>query len=383
MRDNALNGVSIMIIALAITFLSCQESAQESIVKPITLLQPAFRINADDHPELTLSDFLGFQAVGDFKEDGERVIVFCNMRNRKLIYYNSSSDSITKQFSLPGEQDRFPLSDLRILGKDSILYFNTNEQELILFNTKEIVAKYKLPLPISNEPNSVYSNGHVLGVDAKGWHGLMAWANYEDPNGDISDSLMDIRNLYSFFDISSGELNVKTYPVKPFFKKYKRSLKAYHCCPYFTYNDSLNRIDYYYSIADTIKSYYIETGKIETRIFSGTQHLVDIMYLPDNYNGEEFVNATKNKTLIKMYYDSINNYYVRRVVNDTTTEDNGQLSRKHIEILNDEFEVLHDEHVFTGRDPNALTLLSDGVYFARLDRKNKTWVYDKVVYSAD
>ena len=383
MKNNLIHIASIVITMLSISILSCQESDQESIVKPITILQPAFRINADDHPELTLSDFMGLQAVGDFEKNNQRIVVLCNMRNNKIIYFNRDKNSVIRQFVLPDVKGRWPISNLRVLGEDSILYFSTNAQRLNLFSVNKIIANYELSPPIVNEPNSVYSGMYVQGASINKWHGLMTYANYEDAGGSKSDSIMDVRNLYSFFNISSGKLIEKTYPVKSFFKIHERNPTPYNCCPYFVYNDSFERIDYYYNITDTIKSYYLNTGKLETRTIAGTKHPIELIYLPNKYTGEEFARATENSTTFNMYYDSINNKYIRRIKDDTTLVNNRQSRRVHVEILNDEFEVLHDRHVFTGQDPTALVQLSDGVYFARLDRKNKTWVYEKVVYPVE
>lgn len=376
--------VSIGLTILAFFFNSCNETLEKSINKNKFHLQSAFEIKASDHPELALSDFIGMRAVGDFYENGNRILVFYNLREGKVIYFNHNSSSVEKQFLLPGEKGRWPMGNLKVLGRDSILYFNQNSQKLKLLRANKVEVDFELPLPLPNEPYSAYSVSDYQGLSINNWNGIVTFANYQDTDkgGQISDSIMDVRNLFSFFNVSSGDLKVKSYPVKSFFKIHKRNPAPYTCCPHFVYNNRLNRIDYYYNIADTVKSYYLESGKIETRAFTGTKHPIKLMYLSDHYTGEEFAKATQNGTVLTMRYDSINNCYIRKIRNDTTYINKQQARRIHLEVLNNEFEVLHDEYVFTGQAPTDLIQLSDGVYFARLDRKNKTWIYEKVVYSS-
>lgn len=358
-----LNLASIAFAMLAFFFSGCRKPIKNTERNPAPMLQSHFDLNAENHPTLVPLIFSDMTVVGDYLDNGEQVVVFFNQLAKEVIYYKPNSDTILKQFNLPEEaQGRWPISNFKVLGKDSLLYFNTNNQKICVLSGSKTVAEFDIPSPSKNEPNSIYSNGSIQGTTVNNWVGLKAYANYDGSKGQVSDSLVRTQNLYSFFNINADGLQVKSYPVKQFNNKNQNFNSR------ITFNTTLNRIDYYYSFSDTVQSYYLKSGKIETNIISKTKY-------PATFEG-----ISENRALSRIIYDTVSNYYVRRIARDTLLPNQQPSSNIHLEILNDDFETLNEQFVFTGQTPTNLVLLSDGVYFGRLDKKRKLWYYHKLVY---
>ena len=359
---NKLNLAGFACAMLAFLFYQCKKPIKNSERNSVPILQSHFELNGEKHPELAPLVFSDIALIGDYIHNNQQVVVFYNQLAKKVVYYQPKSDTVIKQIKLPVEaQGRWPITNFRVLGKDSLLYFNCNNQKLSVLNADKKIGEFKIPSPTKNQPGSNYSFSSIQGISVNNWIGLMAFANYEEGRK-TSDSLINIQNLYSFFNVSTGELKVKSYPIRPFQNSSK------HAYSYITFNDSLNRIDFYYRFSDTIKSYYLESGELETQVISKTKY-------PTKFEG-----IAEKTTIAKMHYDSISNYYVRKITSDTLLPNNIPGSSVYLQILNNEFETLHQEYIMSGQTPTDLALLSNGVYFGHLDAKRKLWSYSKVVY---
>ena len=359
-RRISLIGISCVLTILL--FYGCQNQLKKTKRDPATALQHEFELNAEKHTELASLMFSDMAIVGDFYDNDKRVVVFFNQLADKVIYYQPNSDSVIKQFKLPvDKRERWPISNFSVIGSDSLLYFNCNDQKMVVLSGGKKVKEFDIPPPTKNEPNSIYTFSSIQGIRVNDWYGLLAYANFKDNGSGVSDSLIQTQDLYSFFNLSSDELRVKSFPVKPFNSQSKQS----NC--YITFNDSLQRIDFYYSFSDTVKSYYLESGKLETEVISETKH-------PTHFKG-----ISQNMTSSKLIYDPINNYYIRRILKDTTLDNNVRANMVYIEILNDQFEAIHEEYLFTNHSKTSLVLLSNGVYFGRMAKKKKLWTYNKVL----
>lgn len=350
---------------LAFSFYTCKQPVKNPPREPASALLEQFEFDASEHPEVLPLVFSELALVGDFYKNGEQTLVFFNQQAKKVIYYQPSNQLVTQQFNLPeSTQNRWPITNFNVVGTDSLLYFDCNNQRLSLSHNQQLLASYPVPPPYPKEPNSNYTFGSIQGCSINKWLGLKAYADFQEDNGTVSDSLINIQNAYSFFNIDSGELQSKSYPIKPFSHLPKERFNIF-----ITHNTSLNRIDYYYTFSNTIKSYYLETKKLETHTLTNSS-------LPNSFSG-----IGESSVVSRIYYDSNNQCYVRKITKSTLS--NKVLTNRsvYLEILNHQFEVVHSELIISGNEEIAVAQLSDGLYLGKLALHEKKWTFHRVDYT--
>ncbi len=366
LSTNKISKVSFVFAMLAFSLYNCRQPVKNSSREPASVLQERFELDGSEHPEILPLVFSELALVGDFSKDGEHTLVFFNQLAKKVIYYQPSTQSVTQQFILPDSTlSKWPFTNFKVVGTDSLLYFNCNNQRISLLHNNQIVASYPVPAPTPNEPNSTHTFGSIQAPSVNNWLGLKAYANFNEGNNNASDSLISHQNAYSFFNIDSGELQDKSYPVQAFSHLPNEKFNIF-----ITHNTSLNRIDYYYTFSDTIKSYYPETKKLETHTISNSS-------FPNSFLG---IGESSVTSII--LYDSNNQCYVRKITKSTLSNKVVTNRSVYLELLNHQFEVMHSELMVTGNEVTSLTQLNDGVYFGKLALHEKKWAYQRVNYTS-
>ena len=130
----------------------------------------------------------------------------------------------------------------------------------------------------------------------------------------------------------------------------------------------------YYTLADTIKSFYLSSGKTTVNVITNSDYVPTPVKLKRGYSNIELMEATNFAIGHRLHFDSESNRYIRFIVKDTVDDSNRYLRLKFYEVLNENFEVISKGEL---EKNEWFVSLSSGVYKVNYEKEKRILKYEK------
>lgn len=334
-----------------------------------SLLVESFTIDFSDR-DLSYTSVSSISLVGAF----DHYYAFHNWRTGIIYHYDRNKKAIVKEFKISHPISPVDIYMVSVLSKDSVIYLDEEIEAIRIVNQDTIIGTYPLSHldAIHSEMTAVHMKKNFKFID--GSFLIKNWANYD--NVGISDSLMDTRDMFGLvtFDGKSNT-SYKPIPIQSFYKRSNKKKKVYDITPDALYNSKENRVDVYYMIGDTVKSYYLESGEVKKYIVHNSEYQIKPVMLPKPATAADYKKLMEDFTGCQMYYSDKYDLYVRKVIRDTLSE-NGLVKRSYyLEVLSPTFESLAIKSLNDRQ--SKIIKVGNEVFIGEVDKRNKQITYSR------
>lgn len=306
--------------------------------------------------------------------DGEDTTFILQDYQPGYLFYFNEADKLIDEVVVPTfpntRENPFYLS---VIEKDSIIYLDENKQSLVFTNRDSIINK--IPINLKNEhPLHLFT---YLEHNLKFIQSKIALSNryYYRNNFDLSDSLMDERYLVGLVNFKENGFEYENIPIKPFYKKNNSTIDSavYDLTTRIAYNNSQEKAYVYYSIGDTVRSYDLNSKKVQKHVISNSSVSLIPQWGPKEMTSEFLSHLANNIIVHKFFYDEDSGVFVRKIKKHEEGKKNYM-----IEIMNKSFEVIESWDV--PDNYNRLTKTNHGIYLRKEFPRKRQVTYAKFDY---
>lgn len=274
-------------------------------------------------------------------------IALLDYQVQRFIVINKVDNSIEYTFELPPKAGCGNMQVLEVISMDSVLYLDEERQEMLIYNADGFkrawsfdVLKKKQHELMKITPFSEF----LRSID--GYIGFTNWIAYGAGGENLNyDSLMDQRNMVSFFKIQGDSMISRDIPIKPYLLRNQFPNVRYNDNPYFEINKRTNDVIVFHTSADTIYTYNWDNKKLNKHVISGSSVQLIPPKIPRRGSAIEiFLMADQQEWgHHRIYYDYDSGKYIRYLnMKFPKSSVDGIPTRPDIRILqllNEDFEV--------------------------------------------
>ncbi|MEX2596179.1 MAG: hypothetical protein WEC59_04550 [Salibacteraceae bacterium] len=302
--------------------------------------------------------------IGTFKKEDSTYYALYDRLIGQVVYFNKSTNRMNYTFTIPkNDTVKFPAM-VSVIDWNKILYFNSENQSLVLTTTHEVKSEKLLKIK-SNQIEWKIINTYLNLQFNKDRTSLLfsLWVDYSNESN--PDSLMDER--YLFVEIDTHTLAYNFIPFKPKFKRFNKSNQRIYDIKPFVLQDTISRYVGFNSFLEDILIY--ENQKKHATQIKGTDYPVEVMYLPRNYTQEDILKEIEGKVAHRLFYSSKHDVFIRRI-KKWEKEDERQTNVYIVELLNNQFEV---KKVFDfEKQLPSFYMSGDNIFLKLFDRPSQT-----------
>lgn len=307
--------------------------------------------------------------------ESDEIYVLYDYSFKECIIYNRKKDQVVRTFEIPKNDGWGEPHLLEVISLDSIVYFDFEHQSLVISNTEEVV--WVSDLPFNEDKHHAYliiQHIHKFLRSIDGYVGFNSWVNYGEGGYDVDyDSLMDERNMVSFFKVQKDSVIVKDIPIKPYLRKTAFPDFMYVDDPYFEVNTQKREILVFHVTTDTIYTYGWDSEQIKKHVISGSEIRLVPPKIPRNGSSADVAATYENQErgYHRIYTDHQSGTYLRLLVKEfpgTTVK--GVPPRSDIrllQVLNSNFEVIAEMEMPKGYELS--NRIKDGIFLRKYDNE--------------
>jgi len=278
---------------------------------------------------------------------GEELIALLDYQLQRFIVANKIDNSIKYTFDVPQKGGCGNTQVLEVVSMDSILYLDDERQEILIYNEDGFKQAYSLGILKKNhhelmmiQPFSEF----LRSID--GYIGFSTSISYGSGGPDMDyDSLMDDRNMVSFFKAHADSLIEKEIPIKPFIKRTTFPDLMYVDKPFFEVNTTTGEILVFHVSSDTVLTYNWDSEIVEKHLITGSAVKLVPAKLPRKGTAFEALEMyeKQERGQHSIYFDNNSGKYIRYLEKKFPVGSvDGIPSRTDIrllQLLNEDFEV--------------------------------------------
>lgn len=374
----------LLLVACSMLFaFACTQSAQpvEDNIKPTSKLKlsdclvEVLSINLDEH-ELAAFTPKSMRVKGVFGEGDENYAIF-DFALRECLVYNKKANKVERTFEIPKYDGWGESHLLEVVSWDSILYFDFEHQALVVCNPDEVKRTFDLKMDRDHhQPYQIIQHLHKFLRSIDGYIGFNAWIDYGNGGEYVDyDSLMDERNMVSFFKVQGDTVVTRDIPIKPYMRKTSFPDLMYYEVPFFEVNQDRREILVFHCTTDTLYTYDWDKQTVEKHVVSGSDIKIIPAKVPRKGPSENmlFMYENQERGFHYLYYAPGSGKYLRYLGKQFPKNPVGGIPPKEdilmLQVLNNNFEVEAEMDLPEGYSLSKR--ISNGIYLQKFDDERR------------
>lgn len=319
--------------------------------------------------------FSSLVAVDMFIENEDSIITLLDFMPSHLYYYNLSKNKFIREFKIPTD-NRSRAKVYKTYKSDSVLYFNSEREEMIVADSTKILKRYPFNHFYGDSSAKVYTILNRLEkVDDK--FGMMIFLNYNSKTiGRYSEirQQLPVVGLFSMQGDSLHYTPTKFYNPIPL----KNGEKRIANLPYFLTNSIENEIIYSYKNTDSIFVYNIRSKKtVNRKISNGIHPLKPIVWKKESPDDKftaqvEMELANRSDGVTTMIFDPQKNLYYRQI----NVRSRYKTTKSFLQVISEDYRVIKELEI-PDKYQRGLIFINNKLLFNFYNREKNEISYKK------